>query len=155
MKLQTLLLALLSAMTFSVARAQGANSGGDISKLTAGAAIPLPNANIDIIRMQSIPAMQKLVRPGNLPGVFVIVPDENNPNISAELTLAKRLSLEVGTAGRVALIDQKQHAEIHIKEICDPLPIVGSEVTAKNWAVFFDMSNVQTLTPANSYVLTL
>jgi hypothetical protein len=46
-------------------------------------------------------------------------------------------------------------AESEIRKICTPAPIAAIEVTAKNWAVAFDTSKVTSLTPANSWVLTL
>jgi hypothetical protein len=92
MNIKAIALALLVVLSFSVVYAQGAKTGTDISQLTKGAAIPLPDVNVDIPTIQSVEVMQNLLRPGNLAGVFVIVPDLNDPRIATELTLAKAVA---------------------------------------------------------------
>jgi hypothetical protein len=107
------LLATVMAAAFALSTLNVQALANDTTPVNLGVeGITIPNAVVTIPHVQRAEEVQALFEPGELPTVFIIVPNEGEGSFSPEVNLAKGLSLVMGVRGRVAIVDQSTHPEM-------------------------------------------
>ena len=140
-------IAILAVLAMRVTVAQG-ESAADFVTLTRGAAIPLPTVDVNVPHLTTMQQFDQLTKPGRLPTIFVVFPNEKDPRVAGEVRLAKGLSLEIGTAGRVVIADQAAQPQI-VAGMLGGSSLKRNSVTRPVW-LFFRPSSPPGVTPTVS-----